>query len=88
MEVVDMFGSIDIIRTNPTILLVGVFVTEPLDEITESLPESAVKFRVNDLFNFEMLITVDDFYRGRRWFLTVRKGVRNVRFKLGYVKDG
>jgi hypothetical protein len=59
MEVVDVFGRINVVCTDPTELFIGIFVTEPLDKIPEFCPVALVKLRVNDLLDLEVLVTIN-----------------------------
>ncbi len=49
-----MFGCIQIVRANPSVLIVRVLVSEPLDVVPELRPEAPVDLGVNNLFNFEV----------------------------------
>jgi hypothetical protein len=82
VEVVDVFGCVNVVRTNPTKLFIDIFVTEPLNKIPEFRPVAPVELRVDNLFDLEVFVTIDDFHGGWRWFLATGEWVRKMGFKL------
>ena len=82
VEVIDVFGRVNVVRTDPTELFIGIFVTEPLYKIPELGPVAPVELRVSNLFDLEMFVTIDDFHGGRRWFFTTGKWVRKMGLEL------
>ena len=54
VKVVDMFGRVQVVRPNPSILIVGILVSEPFDVVPELCSEPPVNLRVNDLLDFEV----------------------------------
>jgi hypothetical protein len=82
VEVVNVFGHVNVVRTNPTELFISIFVTEPLNKIPEFCPVAPVELRVNNLLDLEVFVTIDDFHGGWRRFLATREWVRKMRFEL------
>ncbi len=82
VEVIDVFGRVNVVRTNPTELFIGIFITEPLDKVPEFRPVTPVELRVNNLFDLEVFVTIDDFHGSRRRFLTTGEWVRKMGLEL------
>jgi hypothetical protein len=82
VEVVNVFGHVNVVRTNPTKLFIGIFVTERLNKIPEFRPVALVELRVDNLLDLEVFVTINDFHSGWRWFLTTGEWVQKMGFEL------
>ena len=82
-----MFRHIYVIGANPTELFIGVFVAEPFDEVPELCFVAPVDLGINNLFNLEMLVTINDFHRGWRRFFLASEWIWSMKFELGNMED-
>ena len=65
MKVIYVVRRVNVVSANPSELLVSVFVSKPFNKVPEFGPAPPVDLRVNNLLDFEVLVTINDLNRSR-----------------------
>jgi hypothetical protein len=73
---------VNVVGSDPTVLLVSVFVTKPFDIVSELHSASPIQFGVDNNLDFEMSTIVVNFNSAWRFDFSTRERVRRMKFEL------